>query len=169
MKKTAFFTMDIESFCDISCLQEKPRAEYFDFRIEKAIGDYENSRKSAEQFISLIDKYQNFDIMTNTMLNEFVEKILVHERDRKWSKNTTQEVEIYFNFIGKYIPPTMQTAPLTPEEQEGLRKCEERRSKMHQYYLRYKTSGTQQEYDQRYGERHKAKIEAEMPLSTLRT
>ena len=129
--------------------------------LEKAIGDYENGRKSAEQFISLIDKYQNFDIMTNTMLNEFVEKILVHERDRKWSKNTTQEVEIYFNSIGKYIPPTMQTAPLTPEEQEGMRKCEERRSKMHQYYLRYKTSGKQQEYDQRYGERHKAKIEAD--------
>ena len=30
-------------------------------KLEKAIGDYESSRKSAEQFISLIDKYQNFD------------------------------------------------------------------------------------------------------------
>ena len=31
------------------------------------------------------------------MLNEFIEKILVHERDRKGSIQTTQEVEIYFN------------------------------------------------------------------------
>ena len=41
------------------------------------------------------------------MLNEFVEKIVVHERDRKGSADTTQKIEIYFNFIGEYIPPTM--------------------------------------------------------------
>lgn len=47
MNKTAFFTMDVESFRDISCLQENPRAEYDDFRIEHAIGDY----------LDLLDKY----------------------------------------------------------------------------------------------------------------
>lgn len=41
------------------------------------------------------------------MLNEFVEKIVVHERDRKGSADTAQKIEIYFNFIGEYIPPTM--------------------------------------------------------------
>ena len=49
----------------------------------KAVTGYEQSRKSAEEFIALIDKYENFDTLTNTMLNEFVEKILVHERARK--------------------------------------------------------------------------------------
>ncbi len=39
--------------------------------------------------------------------NEFVEKIVVHERDRKGSADTTQKIEIYFNFIGEYIPPIM--------------------------------------------------------------
>ena len=47
--------------------------------LEKAVTGYEQSRKSAEKFIALIDKYENFDTLTNTMLNEFVEKILVHE------------------------------------------------------------------------------------------
>ena len=55
------------------------------------------------------------------MLNEFVEKILVHERARKGSQDTTQEVEIYFNFVGRYIPPALQPVPLTPEDQEELR------------------------------------------------
>ena len=59
------------------------------------------------------------------MLNEFVEKILVHERSRKGSQDTTQEIEIYFNFLGRYIPPSLQPVPLTPEEQEELRKKEE--------------------------------------------
>jgi site-specific DNA recombinase len=40
------------------------------------------------------------------MLNEFIEKILVHERDRKGSIQTTQEVEIYFNFVGRFVPTT---------------------------------------------------------------
>ena len=82
--------------------------------LDKAVTGYEQSRKSAEKFIALIDKYENFDTLTNTMLNEFVEKILVHERARKGSQDTTQEVEIYFNFVGRYIPPALQPVPLTP-------------------------------------------------------
>ena len=91
---------------------------------------------SAEKFIALIDKYENFDTLTNTMLNEFVEKILVHERARKGSQDTTQEIEIYFNFLGRYIPPSLQPVPLTPEEQEELQKKEERKDRLHQNYLR---------------------------------
>lgn len=53
--------------------------------LEKFVSSYEQGRKSAEKFIALIDKYQSFDTMTTTMLNEFVEKIFVHERDRKAS------------------------------------------------------------------------------------
>ena len=60
--------------------------------IEKAVSAYENTRKSAEKFIALIDKYEDFDTLTTTMLNEFVEKIFVHERDRKGSQDTTQEI-----------------------------------------------------------------------------
>ena len=55
--------------------------------------------------ISLINRYENFDELTNTMLNEFVEKIIVHERDRKGSQTSKQKIEIYFNFIGNYEPP----------------------------------------------------------------
>lgn len=87
--------------------------------LEKAIASYDQGRKSAEKFIALIDKYQGFEAMTNTMLNEFVEKILVHERDRKGSIETTQAVEVYFNFVGKYIPPAFRDVELTQEEQGG--------------------------------------------------
>ena len=128
--------------------------------LEKAVTGYEQSRKSAEKFIALIDKYENFDTLTNTMLNEFVEKILVHERARKGSQDTTQEVEIYFNFVGRYIPPALQPVPLTPEEQEELRKKEERKDRLHQNYLRRKASGKQKEWEERYNAKRKAKMEA---------
>ena len=51
--------------------------------LEKAIKSYETHDKDADRFIALIDKYENFDKLTIAMLNEFIEKILVHERDRK--------------------------------------------------------------------------------------
>ena len=51
--------------------------------LEKAISDYEKHEKDADRFIALIDKYENFDELTITMLNEFVEKILVHEAAKK--------------------------------------------------------------------------------------
>ena len=128
--------------------------------LEKAVTGYEQSRKSAEKFIALIDKYENFDTLTNTMLNEFVEKILVHERARKGSQDTTQEVEIYFNFVGRYIPPALQQVPLTPEEQEELRKKEERKDRLHRNYLRRKANGKQKEWEERYNAKRKAQREA---------
>lgn len=44
--------------------------------IEAAINGYEKSRKSADKFIALVGKYENFDTMTTPMLLEFVEKSL---------------------------------------------------------------------------------------------
>ena len=128
--------------------------------LEKAVSSYDQGKKLAEKFIALIDKYQGFGNMTNTMLNEFVEKILVHERDRKGSIETTQAVEVYFNFVGKYIPPAFRDVKLTPEEQEALRKKEELKDRRHQAYLRRKASGWQRQYEERTKAAKKAKIDA---------
>ena len=130
-------------------------------QLEKAVSSYDQGKKSAEKFIALIDKYQGFENMTNTMLNEFVEKILVHERDRKGSIETTQAVEVYFNFVGKYIPPAFREVELTPEEQEAIRKKEELKDKRHQAYLRRKASGWQRQYEERTRAAKKAKIDAQ--------
>lgn len=109
-------------------------------------------------------KYENFDTLTNTMLNEFIEKILVHERARKGSQDTTQEIEIYFNFLGRYIPPSLQPVPLTPEEQEELRKKEERKDRLHQNYLKRKASGAQKQYEDKIKAKKKAEMDAKKAL-----
>ena len=128
--------------------------------LEKAIKSYEKHEKDADRFIALIDKYENFDKLTIAMLNEFIEKILVHERDRKGSIQTTQEVEIYFNFVGRFVPPAFGEAELTPEELEEIRKREERKDRLHQNYLKRKASGAQKRYEDKIKGRKKAEIEA---------
>ena len=128
--------------------------------LEKAIKSYETHEKNADRFIALIDKYENFDKLTIAMLNEFIEKILVHERDRKGSIQTTQEVEIYFNFVGRFVPPAFGEVELTPEELEEIRKREERKDRLHQNYLKRKASGAQKRYEDKIKGRKKAEIEA---------
>ena len=128
--------------------------------LEQTVSGYEHKQQSAEKFIALIDKYENFDALTTTMLNEFVEKIVVHERDRKGSQDTTQEVEIYFNFVGKYVPPHFGEVGLTPEEQETKRKKEELRDRLHRNYLRRKANGKQKQYEDKVNAAKRAEIEA---------
>jgi len=128
--------------------------------LESSLEAYEKNYKSAEKFIALIEKYENFDNLTIAMLNEFIDKILVHERDRKGSRETTQEVEIYFNFIGRYVPPKFMEVELTPEEMEEIRKREERKDRLHQNYLKRKANGKQKEYEERTKAKKKAEIDA---------
>lgn len=128
--------------------------------LEKDLISFEKNKKSAERFISLIDKYENFDHLTITMLNEFIDKMLVHERKCKGRRETTQEIEVYFNFVGKFVPPAFGEVEMTPEQLEELRKKEARKEKLHQNYLKRKANGTQKKYEDKIKEKKKAEIDA---------
>ncbi|MBO0364964.1 recombinase family protein [Streptococcus sp. P1L01] len=126
--------------------------------LELVISRYENETDRVRKFISLISRYENFDDLTNTMINEFVEKIIIHERDRKGSQTSKQKIEIYFNFIGNYEVPKEKLSEeerLKLEEEE--RKINERRDRLHQNYLKRKANGKQQEYEERYKARREQK------------
>lgn len=126
--------------------------------LELVISRYEKETDKIRKFISLISRYENFDDLTNTMINEFVEKIIIHERDRKGSQTSKQKIEIYFNFVGNYEVPKEE---LSEEERSKLeeeeRKINERRDRLHQNYLKRKANGKQQEYEERYKARREQK------------
>ena len=126
--------------------------------LELVISRYEKETDKARKFISLISRYENFDNLTNTMINEFVKKIIIHERDRKGSQTSKQKIEIYFNFIGNYEVPKEE---LSEEERSKLeeeeRKINERRDRLHQNYLKRKANGKQQEYEKKYKARREQK------------
>ena len=66
-----------------------------------------------DQFLALAKKYTDFTELTATMINEFVDKILVHVAVKDEYGDRCQEVEIYLNFIGKFDVPMPEP---TPEE-----------------------------------------------------
>lgn len=126
---------------------------------EQSVQEYNQNAHNAERFITLIDKYTNFEDLTNQMLLEPIGKILVHERDVKGSINCSQEIEIYFNFIGRYLPPDFVKEP-TSEEFEAMEIERKKKAKAHAAYLRRKESGWQKAYEARVKAEKKSKIEA---------
>lgn len=82
------------------------------------------------------------------MLNEFIYKIFVHERDYKGVANSPQTIEIYFNFIGKF--GTQEVNQPTEEERAEIAEKERLRKKRHEAYLRRKANGWQDAYYQKH-------------------
>ena len=98
--------------------------------------DFEEDGIRADKFIALVKKYTDFSELTTPMINEFVDKILVHEG--QWENyERTQEVEIYLNFIGKFELPQKEAKELTYEELEELEKLRKKREKKREYNYRY--------------------------------
>ena len=75
----------------------------------------------AQRFVSLVRRYTSFDELTAPMLNEFIEKVVVHEADKS-TVDRRQKVDIYFNFIGCFVLPKPE-AILTAEEEAKAQKA----------------------------------------------
>lgn len=126
--------------------------------LQKEVDEYEQEQKSADKFIALVKKYQNFEELDAVMLNQFIYKIFVHERDYKGVANSPQTIEIYFNFVGKFGMQEINSP--SEEERTALEEKERLRQKRHEAYLRRKASGWQDAYYQKTKAAKKAGIDA---------
>jgi hypothetical protein len=129
--------------------------------LQKAIAVYESGGERAAKFMALVKRYQDFDDMSVAMLNEFVERIVVYERDRKGCIETNQRVDIFLNFIGAFSVPKEEIDPaVLAAKEEEERKVLERRERLHQAYLKRKENGKQAEYEKKYNERRRNNLAA---------
>ena len=113
--------------------QEQAALEASIANAQAELDDYEADTVRVDQFMALARKYTDFSELTTPMINEFVDKIVVHEADKS-SGERTQEVEIYLKFIGKFDVPLPEPTPEELAEQEQLRK---KRAKKAEYNRRY--------------------------------
>lgn len=82
---------------------------------------FEEDTDRAEQFLSLAKKYTDFSELTTTMINEFIDKIIVHSPE-KIDGDRVQEVEIYLKFIGRFDLPEPELTAEEAKRQEQLRR-----------------------------------------------
>ena len=127
---------------DYEAEQESLETEIQELQLQ--IDVYNENTDKSEQFLEVAKRYTDFSVLTAPMLNEFIEKIVVHAP--VWNEGErTQEVEFYFKFIGKFDIPAPE---LTPEEIAEIE-------------LRDKKRRMNRIYHQRSRERKKARLLAE--------
>lgn len=101
---------------------------------------YETDEDRTSLFLTLSKKYTDFSVLTPSMINEFIDKIIIHSADKS-SGDRVQEIEIYLKYIGKFDVPTPEITLEEAEEQEKMRNHRLKR----------------REIDRRYRERQKEK------------
>ncbi len=112
--------------------QEQAELEQAIAQGEQELAAYQESEVNVDQFLKLIRRYTEFNELTTPMMNQFVDKVIVHQAE-KIDGERVQEVEIYLNYIGKIDIPQQI---LTPEEQAEEEKLKEKRRKSREAALR---------------------------------
>jgi len=104
-------------------------------QLEKEVADlqalvsrHENLNERSRKFIALVERYTGFSEITTTMINEFIDKVVIHERTLKGCKTSPQKIEIHFNYIGN-IESDMPQEAMTEEQIEAYRKLEAKRER----------------------------------------
>ena len=97
--------------------KEQETLEQENEALEKELETYASDTDRTEEFIALAKKYTDLDELTTPIINEFVEKILVHA-PQKIGGQRIMEVEIYLKFIGKVEIPKHEPTEEEIREQE---------------------------------------------------
>ena len=85
---------------------------------QKQIDDWNAEELNTEKFIELANRYTDFSELTTPMLNEFVEKVIVHEATGGRGNSRRQRLDIYLNFIGNFEVPADIVTPMEIEAQK---------------------------------------------------
>ena len=92
-------------------------------KLEVSIAEWQGQMESwkadtlkTDRFIELVRRYTDFSELTTPMLNEFVEKVVVHEGEGR-GNSRRQRIDIYLNFIGAFEVPAHIVTPMEAEEQ----------------------------------------------------
>ena len=137
-------------------LSRKYSEEYYTLKTELAeikeqLSAHENADGRARKFIKLVENYAAFEPLTPTVINEFISKIVVHERDVKGARYVVQHIEIYFNYIGKFENELTGLAEPTEQEIRQMREeIEEAKREKNRAYHR--------DYSKEYREKHRDRL-----------
>ena len=112
-------------------------------RLQAEIDRYNTDSARADKFIELVKRHTEFKEFSASLLNEFIEKVIVHEADKS-SGQRVQKLDIYLNYIGKFELPELETPQAEPPKMTGSKNRKLRR------YMTEEERKHQREIDHRY-------------------
>ena len=69
--------------------------------LKSKIDELKRQSGCADNFINVIKKYTIIDKLDAAILNELIDKIVVHHKEQAEDGRTFQQIEIYYRFVGK--------------------------------------------------------------------
>lgn len=119
--------------------------------IEVSIHEIQQESENGQQFVRLVQKYRDLTEIDQTVLNEFIDKVVVHEATGGRTADRSQQIEIYFNFIGQFMVEDTEEE-LLMQEQEAQRladlKERERKDRRNETVRRYRQRKKEREAKQ---------------------
>jgi len=109
--------------------QEQEGLEKQIAELQETLGRFKDDSDKTHKFIDVVRKYTEIPELTGTILNEYIDKVVVHEGNKSNGRRE-QQVDIYLNFIGKVAIPEPES--ITHEEHVAD-KC---KTKQRDYYYR---------------------------------
>ena len=121
--------------------------------IEAKISELRQEEESGEMFVRLVKRYRDFTEITQTMLNEFIDKIVIFEATGGRTVNRSQRIDIYF--IGQFVVEDTEEEILSKQEEE------KRLAELKEQERKDRRNETVRRYRQRKKEKQAAEAEAE--------
>lgn len=119
--------------------------------IEASIHEIQQESENGQQFVRLVQKYRDLTEIDQTALNEFIDKVVVHEATGGRTADRSQQIDIYFNFIGQFMVEDTEEE-LLMQEQEAQRladlKERERKDRRNETVRRYRQRKKERESKQ---------------------
>lgn len=119
--------------------------------IEASIHEIQQESENGQQFVRLVQKYRDLTEIDQTALNEFIDKVVVHEATDGRTADRSQQIDIYFNFIGQFMVEDTEEE-LLMQEQEAQRladlKERERKDRRNETVRRYRQRKKEREAKQ---------------------
>ena len=114
--------------------KEQQEIEIVMEEIREKLTQFEDDTDRTEEFLSLVHKYTDIQELTPAIVNEFVDKVLVHKIEET-DGDRMQEIEIFLNYIGKVELPAQELSEEEMAEEEKKRK---RRQYSREYQKAYR-------------------------------
>lgn len=90
--------------------------------LTEAISASEQIYDDVEAFLPLVRQYTDLQELNVRILNELIEKIVVHEKECSEDGSVTQQVDIYYKFIGYIDPAAMLNKAFSPAKSSDCAK-----------------------------------------------
>jgi len=126
--------------------------------LQAAVDSFAADSVRADKFMEVAMRYTEFEELTPQMLNEFISRVYIHEKDKSGEK-VTQAVDIEFNFIGGFVVPE-DYDELSPEERARVTAERERLDRKNAYEKERKRKKRMADWHKQDNANRKAKLAA---------